>query len=202
MSAFLFDVPSIFSGGSGSPLPQGAPVVAYPFKEYGNYSKVYSQDFVVHSGAYSMPELGSPGIFPNTYFVGESDRQPLAGGYYQFSRDFAELPSGFNDYSTLVYTFPALQTWRPLPRVATVTARIWNDFFLTGAPQNITLSGAQVWRNVYGFDSTTLSAITTPTATAYSGMVGSGIEFLPQDSQLARFVGPIFRRSTYYVKAQ
>lgn len=202
MSAFLSDVPPIFSGGYGAPLPQGAPAIFYPFKEYGNYSKVYSQDFIVNTGSYSMPALGSTGIFPNTYFVGEGDLTPLAGGFYSFSRDYAEIPSGFNDYASVVYTFPALQVWRAFPRVATVTSRIYNDFFLSDAPQNITLSGAQVWKNVYGFDSTMLTTNTIPTAASYSGWIGSGVEFLAQDSQLTRFLGPIFRRSTYFVKAQ
>lgn len=196
MSA-LFQDPTITTA-----IPNGAPTVTYPLSQFGNYAKVYSQPFVVHSGYDAINTIGGTGLFATTTLAEESERSPLGGGFYGFNRVYAQTPSGHNDFQSLVYSFPAMQTWRPDPRVATTTVRVWNDFFQTDSPQSITLSGAQIWRNVYGFDVGQLSAITIPTATEYSGWVGSGREFIAQDAQLSRFMGNIYRRETFYVKAQ
>jgi hypothetical protein len=79
-----------------------------------------------------------------------------------------------------------------------------SDFHLTSNPQTVTLSGAQTWRNIYGWQVNELGngALTTPNIPTYSGWVGSGVELIAEDATIDRYVGNIWRRQTLYVKAK
>jgi hypothetical protein len=207
MSAFLIDAPTGFIGVSGvwgAAIPNGAPAKLFPLQAENNYAPLWVQPFIVHTGADVSGAIGSAGIFPKTYLVAESDRDPLAAGFVQFNRQYAEIPSGFNDYATYTYTYPSLTTFRPEQKTETVVARVYNDFHLTSNPQSVTLSGAQQWRNVYGWQVTELGAgsLTNPNIATYSGWVGAGTEFVAEDATISRYIGPIWRRQTLYVKAK
>lgn len=203
MSAYIVDAPAVFTGGTGPALRNGQASVSFPLESANNYARLFTQPYIVHSGSDVTGTIGAAGIFAGTFLVGESERQPAGGGFLQFARYFAEIPSGFNDFETVTYTFPAMTTYRPLQYTQTVVARVYNDFFQTANPQAITLSGATTFTNIYGWQVMELGAgaLTNPNATTYSGWVGAGTELVAQQATLERYMGNIWRRQTPYVKA-
>jgi hypothetical protein len=200
MSLAFTDIPTALTSAA---VVNGPYSVSYPLASENNYAAVYNQPYIVESGFDSTGTMGSAGIFPNTVLVAQSERQPLGGGYFEFVQGFAEIPSGHNDFQTYTYTFPALANgWRPQWKTLTVVARVASDFYNTDSPQDILLLTGQKYLNQYGWDAGYLDNTTVPTKTLYAGWVQSGVEIIAQDSSLSRYIGPIWRRDTIYIKAQ
>lgn len=210
MSAFLKDIPAGYIT-NGQPYPMGQPSISLPLASQGCYARVWTQPFLITGSlTYSVTGL-STGLFSGSYIVSESDRQPLGGDYYTFNRDYAELPSSFSSYESFAYTFPGYVifgsggsgNFARGQRTKIAGSRLAHDFFYTGNPDLIAQSGEQRFYSIEdGSDSTLLSTLTFPSAALYSGWVASGVEFVAEDSQLSRYAGNIWERTTRFVRAQ
>jgi hypothetical protein len=203
MSAIKYDLPT---GGLSGPIPIGPPAITFPLAPDNNYARVYHQPFLVHSGVDQTGAMGSPGLFPGTILAFESDRLPIQAGFSEFSRQYAEIPSGFSTYDTHAYVYPGMNlggSQSRLPTTKTVVSRVQHDFF-NASPQSIPISGAQLflYAGITGFDVISLSNATQPTAVLYSGWITSGVEMVAEDSTIARYVGPIWERQTRFLTAK
>ena len=170
--------------------------------------------------------------YTDAYLVKESPLEDLGGGIVRWTRTYAQIPASRSDYGTFAYQFIGfLGTGTPPysqydvqvgdqrdPILKKVQSRILSEYFLcaTGqtyeTPDLIPVIPAQK----YTFDGAPNNPITylvdpsiNPAATEtdpnlpdYLSMIDDGDEIVAEDSDIERWMGNIYVRTTRYVKAQ
>jgi hypothetical protein len=150
----------------------------YAQVKYTRGGKVYQQGFFGKATAVSSGvSVTIPGAMQGT-----------VGAASSVSGTVAETAIGRTNAETLV-----------------VSSRIVNDYALSSlANLDVDLPLTQQFRPIdnTGAITTTLSATTIPTSSAYATLVVDGSEIVAEGSSLGRYLGNIYRRSTRLVKAQ
>ena len=179
-----FNASSIANAGSGTVIigtnATGISVGenVYAQVKYTRGGKVYQQGFFGKATAVSSGvSVTIPGAMQGT-----------VGAASSVSGTVAETAIGRTNAETLV-----------------VSSRIVNDSALSSlANLDVDLPLTQQFRPIdnTGAITTTLSATTIPTSSAYATLVVDGSEIVAEGSSLGRYLGNIYRRSTRLVKAQ
>lgn len=194
-------------------------------------AKIIAQDFMVLFANYAAPTLGSAhGTFTTAYCIGDSELQDLGAGLARYTRQWATVPATRDEFGSFVFTFPGLlgsssppysQYWVADigggrdPRTETVNSRIANEYFLCIAGQTYETAGeipilegfrVKLSSNddavmPYALPAGVYWSDTVPTKEDYESSIAAGDEIVAEDSAVDRYAGPIFVRTTRYVKA-
>jgi hypothetical protein len=125
-------------------------------------------------------------------------------------RTYAEVPTSWSDYTEIDFQFPAftglyvagagIASSRTEPAYFQSSARVQHDYFF-GSPQNIARPSNFEPFDANGNRTLYLTDTTTPTASDYEYYVAARTELVVK-TELRRWMGDIWERLTYYVRAR
>lgn len=169
--------------------------------------------------------------FTTAYLIGDSELVDLGGGIARFTRTWATVPADRDEFGTYAFQFPGLLGTAPPPydaywvatddgrdpRTEQAKSRIAYHYQL-GTPGTITIIPAQVWtldsnpeaRILYLLAAGTYWSDSNPTKEEYLALVAGGTglgtganagEFVAEASNVERYMGDIWVRTTRYVTA-
>jgi hypothetical protein len=208
--------------------PCSWPVFAAPFKEDGiNVDYILTQDFMIKGANFARLALDTPHPdYPDFLLVEESEQRDVTGGRVRWTRTYAKLPDDyekpkgnfqftFPGFSGLVYGgivgFGGSDEGR-LPPAKTVPVIIARAFYLTNDPETdipmfekfvVTYGGNDLPVDYVNDNASNPNfADTTPSRTEYDALKAAGDRLIAQDSTWDVWMGNIYVRETFYVKAQ
>jgi hypothetical protein len=149
-------------------------------------------------------------------FITDESFTDEGGGMCTFTRVWATVPAGYDDFESYAYAYPAILFRRESLNLTT-TSKVAYTYYLAGPGGTVATPNAipqvEATRFTYGDGVSTgdtfyLSAFSTPTFVAYDGWrttdaaTLSSYSIVAEDSQLERYLGNIWRRTVRSVKAR
>jgi len=176
---------------------------------------IFHQDYVQLLNSFTALPYNDPNpdlLGETAYLINESPREDFGGNKVKWTRSWARVPSSYSMSGGIyVYNFPGFATGRAFEVSRfPVAVRIQRDFFLCGNLGTFTqwedIPITKAFAPYEGGDSTDyvneLSDTTTPTLNDYLAAIFLEQEIQIEDSKVRSWMGSIYVRENFFVKAR
>lgn len=186
----------------------GSRKIDFPISASPNH-KVVTCSYLASAKTYSRRVMSSSWEEDPTFILVDEQIEKTTGDLIYFSRKWSNVPEVWNDAASMAFTFPGIDVGDSVPNIVRfpltlpVVARIQHDYFVTTQPfKDILMVKKFAVLNAYGYEFEYLGGPTAPPLSLYLSWMASSQDIIAQDSTIERYLGDIWVRKSYYVKAR